>query len=90
MNPIILLRRQGIVLNRGHPDSLAGKEPFCNAGDPGDTGSVPGSGRSPGEGNGYPLQYSCLENLRNRGAWQTTIHEVAKSQIQLSICHISV
>ena len=50
-----------------------------NAGDPGDTGSVPGSGRSPGEGNGNPLQYSCLENPIDRGAWKATVHVVAKS-----------
>ena len=54
-----------------------GKESACNAGDP---GSIPGSGRSPGEGNGYPLQYSCLEIPMDRGAWQTTVHGVEKSQ----------
>ena len=43
----------------------------------GDAGLMPGSGRSPGEGNGYPLQYSCLENPMDRGAWRTTVHEVA-------------
>ena len=53
----------------------------CNAGDP---GSILGLGRSPGEGNGYPLQYSCLENSLDRGAWKTTIHEVAKSWTRLS------
>ena len=42
-------------------------------------GSIPGSGRSPGERNGYPLQYSCLENGMNRGAWQVILHGVAKS-----------
>ena len=47
-------------------------------------GSIPGSGRSPGEGNGYPLQYSCLENLIGRGAWRVTVHGVAKSWTQLS------
>ena len=46
---------------------LDSKESACNAGDP---GSIPGSGRSPGEGNGYPLQYSCLENPMDRGAWR--------------------
>ena len=53
----------------------------CIVGDP---GSVPGSGRSPGSGNSYPLQYSCLENSMDRGAWQTTVHGVAKRQTQLS------
>ena len=48
------------------PDSSVGREPACNAGDP---GSIPGSGRFPGEGNGKPLQYSCLENPMDRGSW---------------------
>ena len=50
----------------------------------GDLGSIPGLGRSPGRGIGYPLQYSCLENSMDRGAWQVTVHGIAKSQIQLS------
>ena len=54
---------------------LVGKESACNAGDP---GSIPGSGRSPGEGNGNPLQYSCLENPTNRGAWQATVHGITR------------
>ena len=53
----------------------------CNAADP---GSIPGFGRSPGEGNGNPLQYSCLENPMDGGAWWATVHGVAKSQTQLS------
>ena len=52
-----------------------GKESTCNVGD---LGSIPGLGRSPGEGNGNPLQYSCLENPMNRGAWRATVHGVAK------------
>ena len=56
------------------------KESACNAGDP---GSIPGSGRSPGEGNGKPLQYSCLENPMDRGAWQATVHRVTKSRTGL-------
>ena len=56
------------------------KESACNAGDP---GSVPGLGRSPGEGNGNPLQYSCLENSMNREAWQATVHGVSKSKTWL-------
>ena len=55
----------------------AGQESACNAGD---LGSIPGLGRSPEEGNGYPLQYSGLENSMDRRAWQATIHGVAKSQ----------
>ena len=50
----------------------------------GDLGSIPGSGTSPGEGNGNPLQYSCLENPMDRGAWYATVHGVAKSQTRLS------
>ena len=53
----------------------------CNAGD---LGLIPGSGRSPGEGNGNPLQYSCLENPMDGGAWWATVHGVAKSRTQLS------
>ena len=52
-----------------------------NAGDLRDTGSIPGSGRSPGEQHGYPLQYSCLENLMDRGAWWAIVHGMAKTQI---------
>jgi len=50
-----------------------------NAGDAGDIGSIPGLGRFPGEGNGNPLQYSCLGNPMDRGAWWATVHKVAKS-----------
>ena len=53
------------------------KESICDAGDP---DSIPGSGRSPGKGNGYPLQYSCLESFMDRGAWQVIVHRVTKSQ----------
>ena len=56
------------------------KESAFSVGNP---GSVPGLGRSPGEGNGNPLQYSCLENFMDRGAWWSTVHRVTKSQIQL-------
>ena len=60
--------------------SLGGKESTCNVGD---TSSIPGLGRSPGEGIGYPLQYSCLENSMDRGAWRTIVHGVTKSWTQL-------
>ena len=56
----------------------------ANAGDLGDAGLIPGSGKSPGEGNGNPLQYSCLENPMDRGTWWAMVHGVAKSQMQLS------
>ena len=58
--------------------SSVGKEPACNAGDARDMGSIPGSGRSPGGGYGYPLQYSCLENPIDRGAWRATVHGVSR------------
>ena len=54
----------------------------ANAGDLRDMGSIPGLGRSPGKGHGNPLQYSCLENPMDRGAWQATVHEVTQSQTQ--------
>ena len=54
------------------------KESACNAGDP---GSIPGLGRFPGEGNGYPLQYSCLENSMDTGAWWAKVHEVAELDV---------
>jgi len=60
------------------------KHPHANAGDAEDADSTPGSGRSLGEGNGNPHQCSCLENPMNRGAWRVIVHEMAKSQIQLS------
>ena len=55
-----------------------------SASNAGDLGSIPGSGISPGEENDYPLQHSCLENPLDRGAWQATVHGVAKSRTQLS------
>ena len=63
----------------GFPDGSDGKD-TCNAGD---LGLIPGLGRSPGEGNSYQLQYSCLENSMDRGSWRATVHGVAKSHTQL-------
>ena len=57
----------------------------ASAGDAGDTGLIPGWGRSSGVGNGKPLQYSCLENFMDRGAWQAAVHMRAKCQTQLNI-----
>ena len=73
------IRRYNII--KGFPGGSEGKESACNVGD---LGSIPGLGRSPGEGNGNPLQYSCLENPMDRGAWWATVHGVAKSRIWLS------
>ena len=61
----------------GFPGGSDDKESTCNAGD---WGLIPGSGRSPGEGNGNPLQYSCLGNPMDRGAWRVTVHGVTKSR----------
>ena len=61
----------------GFPGGSDGKDSTCNVGD---LGLLPGLGRSPGEGKGYPLQYSCLGNPKNRGAWQTTVDGVPKSR----------
>ena len=66
---------------KGFPGGSDGEESACNAGDP---DLIPGLGRSPGEGNGYPFQYSCLENSMDRGDWQAIVHRVAKSRIRLS------
>ena len=63
------------------PDSSASKESSCNVGD---LGSIPGVGRSPREGHGNPLQYSCLENPMDRGAWRATVHGVTESLTRLS------
>ena len=61
---------------RGFPGGSDSKESACNLGDP---GLIPGLGRSPGEGNDNPLQYSCLENSMDRGAWRATVHGIAES-----------
>ena len=94
LRPIILpgvLRRLGIVVSMWWEQEVFsvfrgsyGKESDCNAGD---GGSIPGSKRFPGEGNGNPLQYSCLENSMNGGAWWAAVHGIAKSQTQLSDQH---
>ena len=75
-----LARKQRLLISWhrliwGFPHSSVGKESACSAGD---VASIPGSGRSPGEGNGNPLQYSCLENLMDREAWEATAHGVTR------------
>ena len=70
-----------IVHGQGFPGGTSGKESTSNAGD---TGLIPGSGRAFGEGNGNPLQYSCLENSIGRGTWQAAVHGATKSWTQLS------
>ena len=71
------------IVTLGFPQRLSGKESTFSGGAAEDAGSIPGSGRSPGEGHGNPLQYSSLENPMNRRAWWATVHRVAKSWIQL-------
>ena len=68
---------------RGFPGGTSGKNPPANAGDVRDSGSILGSGRSPGGGNGNLLQYFCLKNPMDRGAWWAIVHMVAKSQTRL-------
>ena len=71
-----------VPLQHNIPQWLSSKESACNAGD---TGSIPGSGRSPGKGQGNSLQYSCLKNPKDKGAWQATVHGLAKNQTQLKL-----
>ena len=84
-----------MVICPGFPGGSVLKESACNTGDTGDTGSIPGLGRSTGEEHGNPLQYSYLENSMDWGTWWGTVHRVAKSQTQLndltqhSIAHFS-
>ena len=73
-----------LLVFKGYPQNFPGgsvdKEFACNAGDTGDMGSIPGSGKSLRERNGNPLQYSCLKNPMDRGAWPATVQRFAKSQ----------
>ena len=71
---------------KGLPQWFNTKESTDNAGDAGDMGLILGLGRSPGEGNGNPLQYYCLENPMDRVAWRATVHGVTKSRAQWSAC----
>ena len=75
--PLAWFLGRGVSDNGGFPDGSAGKESACNAGD---VGSIPESRRSLGEGNGNPLQYSCLGNPIDRGAWQATVQTLAGCQ----------
>ena len=74
--------KSAFICSMGFPAGSDSKESACNAGDP---GSVLGSGKSTGEGNGYPLQNSCLENFMDRGASRSTVHGVTKSHPKQSV-----
>ena len=80
---IFLICKQ-LLMKQSFPGGSHGKESACNAGDP---GLIPGLGRSPGEGNGNPLQYSCLGNLMDRGAWRASVMGRKESEMieQLSL-----
>ena len=78
------LLNENVCINMGFSRGSDGKESACNAGD---LGSIPGLGRSPGKKNGYPLQYSDLENPVDRRVWWATVHGVAKSQTRLRDFH---
>ena len=75
---------QLVTSDSGFPDGSVVKNLPANAGRTGNKSLIPGSGRAPEEGNGTPLQFSCLENSMDRGAWQATGHRVTTNQIQLS------
>ena len=76
--------RRDVLKEGGFPDGSAVKNLLADAGDSGDVLLIPGLGKSPAVGDGRPLQYSCLENSVDRGAWWATVHGVAESQTQLS------
>ena len=77
----MLIKQSKQIFIIGLPCLFSGKEPTRNAGD---TGSIPESDRSPGERNGNPLQYFCLKNPMDRGAWQATVQRLQKSHTQLN------
>ena len=78
---MVLAEKLEVLVMMGFPGDSDSKESAC---DMGDLCSIPGSGRSPGERNGYPLRYSWLENSKDRGAWRATVHGVTKSLTRLS------
>ena len=83
-NYILCFINVGQYRTPGFPSGSVGKKSTYNAGATGDVSSIPGSGRSPEVRNGNPLQYSCLENPRDRGAWQATVRRVTKTRTRLN------
>ena len=81
MHNICTLTYDTFIISLGFPGGSDEEESACSAGD---LGSITGLGRSPGEGNGHPIQYLCLENSMDRGAWWAVVHGVAKSWTVLS------
>ena len=81
MHNICTLTYDTFIISLGFPGGSDDEESACSAGD---LGSITGLGRSPGEGNGHPIQYLCLENSMDRGAWWAVVHGVAKSWTRLS------
>ena len=79
--PPFLKKKKIIIIILGFPGGTNGKEPTCQCRDVIDLSSIPGLGRSPGVGNGNPLQCSCLENPMHRGAWWATVHGVEESDM---------
>ena len=79
--PIRFITQTQVKIHLAFHVVLVVKNPPANAGDIRDAGLIPGLGRSPGGGHGSPLQYSCLENPMDRGAWQATVHGVTKNRI---------
>ena len=81
---LFVLRTYPTKCVQGFPGGISGKEPASQCRRQRDVGLIPGSGRSPEEGHGNPLQYSFLKNSKDRGAWQAIVHRVAKSWTKLS------
>ena len=85
----MIIQKNKIKITEGFPGCSVVKNSPANAGDMRGTALIPGSGRSPGGGHSNPLQYSCLENLMDRGAWQATVHIVIYTHYNRFLCNIN-